>query len=430
MMPKSFLLLSLLAVGACSSAPEIRRPLHQDFLSLGEEAPSPAGRTLPDGPLTLAIAIQEARAHAPALEAAEFSLKAQSERLGVAGRLPNPEIALRTEENPLGAEGGEGDTLFGFRQALPLGGRLAQATALEREKLRSLQLRHDRLAVELESKVRGAFAAALALGQAVDLQTERLEIARQRESLQQARVEEGELLASDLAPIQTQRAQLESALETLQGKRLAAENELAARMGRREGPLTLQESMDAVLDLPNLSNLLDRLEDIPTVAETLSQAQVSRLRANLADARKIPDVSLELFHRQTGEGTEAFDAAVLFELPWNGNPVAQSRAARLEASAARQLARLELQETRLELKRRHGELAQAMAQARRHENEILPARAASLEIMRLQFQSGEISWANFLAQQEIFAQAQLSQLNAWMELMTAWARLRPLLLDL
>ena len=430
MMRISFFLLFALAMSACSSAPEIRRPLPRDLLSMREEAPSPARRTLPDGPLTLTLAIQEARAHAPALAAAEFSLQAQAERLGVAGRLPNPEFGLRTEENPLGAEGGEGDTLFGFRQALPLGGQLAKATTLEQEKLRSLQFRRDRLVLELESKVRGAFAVALALGQAVDLQTKRLEIARQLETLQHARVEEGELIPSDLAAIQTRRARLGAALEILQRKRQAAESELAARMGWGEGPLALQESMDAVLDLPNLENLLSRLEDVPTVAETLSKAQVSRLRADLADARKIPDINLELFYRQTGNGADAFDAAVLFELPWNGKLAAQSRAAHLEASSARQLARLELVETRLELKRRHGELAQAMNQARRHKNEIIPARAASLETMRLQFQSGEISWAGFLAQQEIFAQAQLARLNAWMELMTAWAGLRPFLLDL
>ena len=70
MMRISFFLLFVLAMSACSSAPEIRQPLTKDFLSLREEAPSPARRTLPDGPLTLTLAIQEARAHAPALAAA------------------------------------------------------------------------------------------------------------------------------------------------------------------------------------------------------------------------------------------------------------------------------------------------------------------------------------------------------------------------
>jgi outer membrane protein TolC len=430
MMRFSFLFLSFLALGACSTAPEIRRSLPQDLLSMREKAHPLAGRTLPFGPLTLAFSIQEAQARAPGLAAAEFSLRAQAERLGVAGRLPNPEFALRTEEIPLGAEGGESDTLVGFRQALPLGGQLGKATALEQERLRSFQIRRDRLALELESRVRGAFAATMALGQAVNLQTERLEIARQLETLQHARVEEGELIPSDLAAIQTRRARLGTALEVLQRKHLAAESELSALVGWGDSPLDLQESMDAVLDLPNLERLLSRLELVPAVAETLSLAQVSRLRADLADARKIPNINLELFYRQMGNGADAFDAAVLFELPWNGKPAAQSRAARLEASSARQLARLELQETRLEIIRRHGKLALAMAQARRHENEILPARAASLETMRLQFQSGEISWTEFLAHQEIFAKAQLDGLNGWMELMTTWAGLRPFLLDL
>jgi len=282
---------------------------------------------LPETPLTLNVALAQARDNSPALRASRFRLEAQQQRLKVAGRLPNPEFAIKTEAQPLGSNASStstsdsGDTLIGFSQTVPLGGQAATARAIETEAFRALQLRHDGLALELESKVRGAFATALSLQQAALLQTQQLQRLNQLLDLRQALIDAGELIPSDDLELRVQHSNLGAELVQIRRNQRLAQDELTARMGLVQSPtLALLGDLNATLDLPHLNDLLDQLIDTPVVAEAFSQAQVAHLRAQLAKANRVPDINLELFYRQTADGQDAFDAAVLFQLRSMGAP--------------------------------------------------------------------------------------------------------------
>jgi len=362
--------------------------------------------------LSLKDAIESAQKNSPALNAAQFQVEAQAQRLGVAGRLPNPKIGVKSE----------GDTLIGFSQAIPLGGQGGKARAVETERLHAAQLHREKIAREVEAQIRGAFATALSLQIAGGIQTERVVITRQQLELRQAQVREGDLIPSDMTDLRIRLTSANAELERLTRNHHLALDELTTRMGFTNAHnLQLQGDLSSVLDLPNLNRLLARIADIPTVAEALSNAQVAQLRVHLADAKKIPDLNLELFYRQADDGQDAYDAAVLFDIPIRGRASANSRIAQAEASAAQQNAQLQIQETRLALSKSHAQLVQAHATLQRHQNEITPAISQQMQAAEHQFAAGETSLEQALTQRALLAQAKLQELNAWRDFMLAWS---------
>ncbi len=378
--------------------------------------------------LDIEQALQLARANSPALKGAQYRVEAQLQRLEVAGNLPDPELALKTEARPLNSSSASsGEVFIGVRQGLPLGGELSAAEAVAQEQLHMLKLKRDQLEIELEARVRGAFSAALMLQKALALQTKRIDIAGEQLLLLKAQIEAGELTYAAIANANMQQSKLRNQQFALMRKLQSATKQLATHLGISSEINSLLGSLETASDLPQLEQLLANLELIPIVATANSEAQVAHLKAKLAAARRMPQIELELFYRETELGNDAFDAAVILELPLSGRRAANSRAATADAHAAQQLANLNRQETQLQLIELHANLIFAKSQLESYRKDIVPSLEEQVEFAQLSHQAGDSELSELLKTQESLYQAQLGELEAWLALMVTWGDIVPFL---
>ncbi|HEX9792546.1 MAG TPA: TolC family protein, partial [Planctomycetota bacterium] len=276
-----------------------------------------------DGRLSLKAALRSAQAHSPELAAAALELQAQAELQNVAGRLPDPEFSVGVEGLPFSTPRSGEEFLAGISQPIPLNGRLAGQEDLANARLQALQVRRDRIAGQVEVQLRGAFATALSLQEAAEVQASRVASAQFAEELAAARVQAGDLTPDALGSILADRVQLARELRDLRARSAAARSELFAMMGSRESAADLEASLDQVLELPAFEALADRIEAIPAVTEAMAQARVAELAADLAAAQTVPLVNLDLFYRQRGDERDSFDLGLHFEVPLSGTTAAE-----------------------------------------------------------------------------------------------------------
>ena len=390
--------------------------------------------SVPDGGgLSVEDALAHARENSPALRAAAFRLYAQQELLQVAGNLPDPEFSARVEAVPLSSPRSGKETLIGFSQPIPLAGQLNKNEDLEQARLESLRVVRDRIGRELEARLRGAFATALSLQNALELHASRVLIAEFSEDLQHRRVVAGDAIPSILAQTRAHRVSLEAELQAVARQHQLARSELFAVMGIAENqdstaqPITLEATLGSALELPNLQFLADQIENIPAVAAALSTAKVAKLKARLAAANKIPMINLELFYRGRDGGQDGFDAGLMFALPLSGRSAATSRASQAESAAAMQMSAISERDALIELKRLHASLALAMNKVQRYQTELIPAANEQLAIGEARFIAGDMSLAEVLPLRNQTIKIQLEQVQAWHQLMSAWAELSPYL---
>jgi len=400
-------------------------------------APTPTMNPDSDFRIGLSLSLQEAldlaMANSPEIGAAEFQIQAQQERLAVAGRLPDPELTARLEAVPLSSPRTGQETLLGLSQAIPLSGQLEKSADLEQARLETLQIAAAGKVRELEAHLRGAFATTLALQNAQHLQKSRAEIAQVAEDLMQQRIFSGDDIASHLAEARAQRVRLEAENGNIARQHQLAVDALLSIMGvnpsslSRGQTLALENHLSEVLELPRLQRLADQIGNIPAVAEAVSKAKVAELTAVLAAANQIPMVNLELFYRGRDGEADGVDAGIMFELPLSGRAAANTRAARAESRAAAQLGTLRQREALIELKRNHAELSLAIAQVKRFQTEFIPNARLQLMVGEARLQAGDISLAEVLPLRSLLIQTQLEEIQAWHQMMSAWAELSPFL---
>jgi len=431
----------LIATAACSTPESAGFPA---ALSVPISAP-PAASTSPtevpapklsfpdDEALSMKDALAHARENSPALRAAAHRLRAQQELLQVAGNLPDPEFSARVEAVPLSSPRSGEETLIGFSQPIPLAGQLKKNEDLEQARLESLRVVRDRVGRELEARLRGAFATTLSLQNALGLHASRLLIAEISEDLLHRRVAAGDAIPSSLAKVRAQRVGLEAELQAVARQHQLARSELFAVMGVAENqdataqPVILEATLESALELPNLQFLADQIENIPAVAGALSTAKVAKLKARLAVANKVPMINLELFYRGRDDGQDGFDAGLMFALPLSGRSTANSRAAQAESAAAMQMSALSERDALIELKRLHASLALAMEKVERYHAELIPASEEQLAIGEARFNAGDLSLSEVLPLRNQAIKIRLEQVQAWHQLMSAWAELGPYL---
>ena len=389
--------------------------------------PPAVGEEQAGSSLRLEEALEQARAHSPELLAAQHELEAQAELAGVAGRLPDPELSVGVEGVPFSSPRSNEELLAGVRQPIPLGGRLSASESLAATRLEAARLRGERIAAEVDARLRGAYATALSLQNAVGLQGQRLALAHEAETLTAARVEAGELTPETLAAARALRAEMEHEVHELRAQLATARDELYLLLGRGDDSAPLEADLDHVLDLPAFQELADRVAEIPAVAEALAEARAAELQADLVSARRIPDVNLDLFYRRRADERNAFDVGLSFELPLSGTASAESRAAQARSAATAQRSQLRLRESLLQMRRHHAALETAIEHLHHFDEDYLPASEAALRIAESRRAAGDLSLLETIPVRDADTRTRLARLDAWHRVLSAWAQLTPYL---
>jgi len=380
----------------------------------------------------------------PPLSPAQFTQPAQDttgsasgtsvprEFLDYATRWPNPRAKLALEEAPL--ENGnaleDADVIVGISQSIPRSGRIESATRAEQAEATARERELEALTLDVRRAVRGAFAGALYAQEVVQLRTSLLDVAERRVELVQHRVAAGDEVEDAMLRVELEAVTAQHEFEradTNLGQALVALTKAVGNPHLDFGHL--EGDFSSAFELPELEELLSRLESNPTLLAASAGSAAARARFDLARDLASPDLDLGLFYRRTGAGTNALDLGISMPIAVfdrGQGRITEARAGILDAQSRERSARLSL-DTGL-----RGAWQRAQA-AWRHlellETEVLPRAEQLAERSELRYGAGDVSLDELLRRRAQWTGVQLGHLETLHETMLAWAELTAFLAE-
>ncbi len=325
-----------------------------------------------------------------------------------AARWPNPELDLEVE-NIAGSGSFSGvdsaETTVSLAQTLPLGGDITRRLELAhtRTRLANWEYESARLAVLLEATRR--FVDALAADRRIRLAERELELARATQKLTIQRVEAG-----DVSPVEKSRAVVpvitsEVAMERARREREAAYRRVATTWGGRTVTFDrLVGDMEHISPFPSVDALVELINENPQVARWSAEISQRLAEQRLAEAEAVPDLTGRVgFRHDNAEDDVALVVGISLPLPIFDRRRGDTLAARLGASAARQLQREA--ELRLEdmLSDAYAQLAGSHDEAMALKARALPAATNAYDATRRAFDEGKLPFLDVLdAQRTLF----------------------------
>ncbi len=421
---KNLLAVSILLVGCSSTPGDDARPVGvPPGLIRPEAAAKPAPKTIPA--LTLEEALALADGH-PELRELMARAEAAKGRADQAALWSNPEAILRIESAPFNSPG-DGEFVAGISQRLALGGRLGAAERIELLEAEKLGHEHAARRLQRRSRVHAAFAVALHLTEAETAHAELVSHGEAGERLAKARIDAGDGLPEELARAELETLKLRVELERVRGLRAAAMVALAGEMGLGDSRITaVTGNLSQAFELPALEALQQAIDRHPEVLAADGDIAVQRGKIALAEAQRIPDLSVDLLYRRLGATKEsAFDVGIGIAIPFTDRNQGRLREAHAEEVAA--AARLSVTRIRLaaELKEAHVRLTLALATAKRLRDEVIPRANAILAAYEKRYSLGDASLSDVLPVRRDRAALKLAQLDALRDVMTEWSKMAP-----
>lgn len=380
-------------------------------------------------PLEADEAARLALARSGDLRALELELRAAQERSGVAGALPDPSVHLALEAQPLQAPREGEEWLAGISQEIPLGAARAGQREAGQAAVRLAAARRDAATRDVEQRVRALHAAGLAQEAALALLRERRSFALARIARADARVAAGDASPAAQDAARLDAALIEHELEDALHARAAQVRALAALIGPADARRQPVGSLEQTLALPELSELMDRLDGLPAMREAEAAAALAAARAQVAGAERLPLLRFDAGWRERADGRGSVDLGLGFTLPWSGAAGGRARASEFEAAAQRD----RVSQTERDLARRVADAhdAAVLAQHRLEifDEAVVPAAEKHLARARARAAAGDAAGAAVDEAADALASARLARLRAWAELAAAYAELGALLLD-
>ncbi|WP_297511403.1 TolC family protein [uncultured Caulobacter sp.] len=375
-------------------------------------------------PLTLADALARARAGSPLVTAAEAAVAAAEGRARQAGRPPNPEAGLQSEN--FAGSGPYGDfrsaeTTLSVSQRLELGGkrRARQTAAVAEVEVARLGVSIARADLDQEVAVR--YAEALA---ARDRLTLARETAQRAESLSKAAATLVE--AGREPPLRAMRAEAVSreaaaAVTAAEAEAVAARRALVTLWNEATEAVELVEPAAAPVVVPPA--LVDPAE---TLDVRLARAHRLTARAVIDRERAAarPDLTVQAGVRRFEQtGDRALVVGFSAPIPVFDRNQGAVAAARADAAAAEARERLALARSVRALRDARASLVAADARLDALRGKILPQARTAVDLARRGFEAGKFSLLDVLDAQTALITAQTDLIAARLERAKALAAL-------
>ena len=409
-------------VAACASAPAGSDP------PTGGRHPRPTGAprsveveqapVVLDG-LTVDEAVRIALSANPRLAASLEEVGAAAGRVRQAGLWPNPSLEVGTEEGPSNrALGFGGDNKIGaaISQPIPLSGRIGAQRTVAKLEVEVIRLLHDQERRSLASAVQGAFYAALARENALEIATASRDIARDLYEGAATRVEEGAAPETERIRAEIELAESEAALAearaavkitrqdllTLLGDRAVQVSSLGGSLQEAFPPIGLERLRTAALD--GHPALLAARKDVERARAELVLAQ----RSWFAD----PEVGFGAGRlREDGEDQAILEWGVTIPLPLfdrNQGAVAERRAL---VRRSEQVLRATLGEIENRLNTVLAGYERLRAQASSYRRRIIPGAESAIDLVREGFRQGKLTQLDVLDAQRTLAASRQSYIG-------------------
>ncbi len=381
------------------------------------------------GPLDVEAAIVLAWNYHPTLAAARARVEAAIGRKLQAGLYPNPVFSAGMESAPVdGNTTDDAEYPVGFSQRIPLGDRLGAGVEVAEAERRRLFYDFEQRRREVEKTVRGAFAAALFAQQALLVEAQVLQAAQEVVRIARERVDTGDAAADEAARAELEAARSKIALSQAELARQRALIELRTAIGD-DAPLVpeLQGDLEAMLSLPELQELLERMSESPILGARGAAVAESEARILRAEAERIPDVDVGLFYRRLEEtDTDAFDVGFAIPLPIfdrNQGAIQAARAELLEARANERQAKASLASN---IQTSYWTLKHALETVRLFREELSPRSQTVVEAAEERYRAGDTSLAELIPIRRDYRNVEIGSLISLRRVAAEWAELRSL----
>ena len=371
----------------------------------------------PGAPLTLEEALKRALEESPELASRAWDLQGQDARAIQAGLAPNPELEAETENFAgSGAFSGFGasETTLALAQRLETAGKRGK-------RRRAAELGADAAACVVEEarlrvveQATSAFAGVVAAQQGLSVTTQQVEIAESSQQATRRLVDAGAAppveATRDRVAVATARIDRVRAVRQLEAARV----ELARTWGSAIADFAeAVGEVGAVVPPPSIDDLRALLSHNPALAAWDQEVARREALVELADARRIPDVTAAAGVRWLAAPEDAaLVAGFSVPIPLFDRNQGNRAAARADVRRARSERRAEEAALGTQLERAYQELAARHEEIVQLRNEILPAARDAFDGVRDGYRRGLFRNTDVLDAQRTLVELRLREIDA------------------
>ena len=371
----------------------------------------------PTGALSLREALALTFMRNPELAVFSWNVRAREARVLQAGLFPNPEIEFEMEDFSgtgalRGFDGAETTMLLG--QLIELGGKRGKRKRLATLEHNLSGWDYEAKRLDIYADVAKAFVDVVGAQERVALSTELVELAQQAITRVSTRVRAGkdspveETTAT--VTLHTTRLELERARRDLEGarKRLAVLWGSTSPVFERAAG-TLEE----IAPVPTADRLTELTAQNPDVARWNTEFEERQAAIDLADAGKIPDLTIVLGAKHLSEIDEsALVVGIGIPLPLFSRNQGEALEARYRLAQAGAEARAAQAQTDAALAETYQALTTAHAVATGLRDDVLPVARSAYEMTSEGYQRGKYGFLDLLVAQRILFEARKEYINA------------------
>lgn len=361
---------------------------------------SPALAQTSVAPLTLAAAIAQTLATAPAMEEAASLEKAARADLTQARRWQNPELGLDAE-NILGSGDYKGtksaEITLGLSQSVELPAKRKHRLAAIAGTAELGHQQADAVRIDTIYAVTVAFLEAAIVQQNARLMLAQLDIAEAQYKSVAAKVSAGKE-----PPLQEHKARIDVAnarmtSQQAQQKAKTAKEQLQILTGIASISQLDISSLGEIEEPLPLAEYATRAALSPAMRAAMSEATTAQARASYAGVEWLPDPSLTLGLRELREDdSRALILGVSMPIPLADRNKAGALAAHERANAATAAERKTRQTLGSEILRLHAELTTAYQTLNNYNTQILPAATTAADLARRGYEAGKLQYIDML----------------------------------
>ncbi|MES2534919.1 MAG: TolC family protein [Pseudomonadota bacterium] len=367
----------------------------------------------PAGILSLPAALDLAFEANPEIAVARREVDANDGAVHQAGLWRNPELAAAVEDTQKATR----TTTLQLNQPIELGGkRQARVTAAERSR--------DAARAELAAKRSDVRAAVISAFHEVLIAQERHRLAQSSVALAQQATSAASrrVIAGKISPVEETRARVAQSGVRIELAQAASElansrKRLAATWGSlRPGFERVEGEVDRLPDLPNLSELVQRLRQSPHLIRARIEVERRQALSQVERGRQTPDITLSVGAKrdeQLGRTQAIF--GVFIPLPlFDRNQGNLQEAVSRTAKAHDELTAIEIR-LGADLTQAHERLNTARQEVHLLRGDILPGAQSAYDAATTGFEFGKFSFLEVLDAQRTLLQAQSQYLRALSE---------------
>lgn len=326
-----------------------------------------------------------------------------------AGLLPNPELSLEAENI---ADSGDysgldsAESTVRLSQLVELGGKRKLRRELGDRDHRSARNEYEILRNELLSRTVKQFYDVLSAQERLALAGEQIELASRILAAVEQRVQSGKSPAVEIVRFKSTLAEARIGQETARRELAAARAALSAFWG--DDPPDFEAvagDLQSLPPLPQWAELEQQIGNTPSSALSSSASAVAEQAAELADAGRIPDITVSLGFKNMQETRDnAAVAEISIPLPLFDRNQGEIRSARSRLAKAREEERRTRREVRGALAEAFHRLHGVGQEAAALRDEILPSEKSAFDAVSYGYRSGKFGFLEvFDAEQSLFA---------------------------